>query len=192
MLQKTPERQRLKIPEPLSKELLLLSARATAEKRVPVPNKTPERQRLKIPELLSKELLQLSAQAYSEKGAPTPKETPERQRLKIPEPLSKELLQLSAQASIVKGAPVLQKTPERQRHKIPEPLKQKLLKPTCTWLPSSHRKHLYTTGTLCMLGPETLPAEPLKGATIVQLCSELKREIRIANAAHRRKIEDCF
>ncbi|KAL1269297.1 hypothetical protein QQF64_031586 [Cirrhinus molitorella] len=35
---KTPERQRLKIPEPLSKELLQLSARASAEKGVPVSN----------------------------------------------------------------------------------------------------------------------------------------------------------
>ncbi|KAL0186264.1 hypothetical protein M9458_017934, partial [Cirrhinus mrigala] len=78
MSNKTPEKKRLKIPEPLSKELLQLSARASSLKGAPVPNKTLEKKRLEIPEPLSKELLQLKHLC--------PKRIPERQKLTIAEP----------------------------------------------------------------------------------------------------------
>ncbi|KAL1249016.1 hypothetical protein QQF64_022334 [Cirrhinus molitorella] len=128
MSKKTPERQRLKIPEPLRQELLELSARASPAQGAPMPKKTPERERIKIPKRLRKELLRETPQASSGQGAPMPKKTPERERLKIPERLRKELLREKPQASSGQGASMLKKTPERERLKIPERLRKELLR----------------------------------------------------------------
>ncbi|RXN11930.1 neurofilament heavy polypeptide-like protein [Labeo rohita] len=129
---KTPLRQRPKIPDRLRQELLELSARASSRQGAPMPDKISERQNLKISETLRPGLQQQK-----------PNKTPVRKRLKITDPLRQELLELSAQASTLQGAPELlelaaraltlqgapvpKKTPVRQRLKIPDPLRQELL-----------------------------------------------------------------
>ncbi|KAL0156985.1 hypothetical protein M9458_048231, partial [Cirrhinus mrigala] len=108
---KTPVRQRLKIPDPLRQELVELSARASILQGAPVPKKTPVRQRSKIPDPLRQELLELSARAPRVKEPPVSKKNPERQRLKIPERLKKELLWEKPQASSGQGALIPAKSP---------------------------------------------------------------------------------
>ncbi len=85
--QRTQERQRLKIPEPLYEA----EAAAGVTQSLFWEGSTcaPKRQRLKIPEPLRQELLQLSNWASPMKGDLVPQKTLERQRLKLPEPLYK-------------------------------------------------------------------------------------------------------
>ncbi|KAL0187704.1 hypothetical protein M9458_014803, partial [Cirrhinus mrigala] len=125
--EKTPLRQRPKIPDRLRQELLQLSARASSRQGEPVPDKFSERQNVKLSETLRPGLQQQKPNASSFQGAPVLDNTPVRQRLKIPDPLRQELLELSARASTIQGAPVPKKTPVRQRLKIPNPLRQELL-----------------------------------------------------------------
>ncbi|RXN12648.1 neurofilament heavy polypeptide-like protein [Labeo rohita] len=110
---KTPERQRLKIPEPLSKQLLQLLAQASSLKGAPVSQKTPERQKLTIAEPVKQDLLQQKPQVSPVQGAPMASKSPQGAGV-----LARSSLAEAVPGEPLKGAAVPSETTRTRKRRV--------------------------------------------------------------------------